>query len=1161
MPPATDLATVPPARTAVTPLWRLALNSLLPPVLMAAICWVGAGVNYLLFHTLAEFFSIVIAMVALVVVTTSQRFTRNHFVVYIAVAIGWCGLLDLLHMLMFKGMQLLPGDSANPATQLWVAARFLQSVALVTAPLLLNRSVRLLHVQAGFGAAAVLSVALIATGLFPTAYVDGQGLTPFKVYAEYAIIGLLVCSLALLWRHRALMSTRLLANLMAAVVYMIASELAFTRYASVYEQTNLIGHLLKIFAYWYVYLALVHSTLREPFSMLARAASTYDAVPDPTLIVTADGTIQQANAAAALHAGQAAELLVGQSSHVLFHDPQTSPAACPVCQGQKTARAAFKVEIDCHRGHSGHHELRAVECSVAPFQHHSAENAYVQVVRDITDRRRLAAEREALVQALGERIKELRCMHAIAQLVETPGLQLAQLLQGVTNRLPPGFGQPNQVRVAITGDWGDFGERPPEPRPAQWMERSIAVHDTPRALVQVWRLPEVCAAGAAFLPEEQALLDSVVQQIGRTIEHMQAAEKVLRLSNLYEMLSATNHALVHSIDQETLLAHLYDALITHGAFPMMFIALTETGGFPLRMHRTHGIAAERLPLLTQALQDPQSPVYQLMAGLEKGEIHLQSIPAASADTTDPWLVFLNQQGIQERAVMPLVCEGQLLGVFGLYARGLTTFDADELRLLTEMASDLTFAFNRLANEKRLQHAEQKAQLSEHRFSEVFEASPLPMVIYSTDTLGLRASNRALQQWLGYAPKDIATLPMWFERVYPDPEQRQQILARWETNVSQYQSGQAERSPELRLRCKDGSERLARGTMTMVGGDAVIAWTDLTEIRQNERVLRESEQRFRNMIEQTISGIYVRRDGRFIYVNPRYCEIVGWSAPELLGQEVLQFTPTSPDNVARIHQAWEQLDAGARNVKYTVPMRRKDGQLIELGLNASIITWDDGQPATIVMAQDITARKHAEAQIASYVHHLEGAMQGTLQAISNMVELRDPYTAGHERRVGLIAGAIAREMGWDDERCKNLELVGLVHDIGKIAVPAEILSKPGRLSPLEMELVKCHAQAGYDILKDVTFAIPVAEIIRQHHERMDGSGYPRGLRGDAILPEARVLAVADVVESMAAHRPYRPALGLDVAMAEIDKHRGQLYDPEVADAMARLVREKGYRLPE
>ena len=142
---------------------------------------------------------------------------------------------------------------------------------------------------------------------------------------------------------------------------------------------------------------------------------------------------------------------------------------------------------------------------------------------------------------------------------------------------------------------------------------------------------------------------------------------------------------------------------------------------------------------------------------------------------------------------------------------------------------------------------------------------------------------------------------------------------------------------MHLRCKDGSKRMARGTMTLVGDEAIIVWTDLTEIRQRERVLQESEQRFRNMIEQTISGIYVRREGRFIYVNPRYCEIVGWSAADLLGQDVLQFTTTAPDNLARIHQAWEQLAAGARNVKYTLPMRRKDGQLIELGLNASIIT--------------------------------------------------------------------------------------------------------------------------------------------------------------------------------------------------------------------------------
>ena len=216
MPPATFSASASTAHAPTPPLWQLVLRSLPVPVLMSVICWVGAGVNYLLFHTLAELFSIVIAMVALVVATTSQRFTRNHFVVYIAVAIGWCGALDLLHMVVLDGMQLLPGNSADPAIQLWVAARFIQAVALVSAPLLLYRSVRPLLMQAGFGMAAVLSAALIANDFFPAAYVDGQGLTPFKIYAEYVIIGLLTGALALLWRQRALMSTRLLANLMAA---------------------------------------------------------------------------------------------------------------------------------------------------------------------------------------------------------------------------------------------------------------------------------------------------------------------------------------------------------------------------------------------------------------------------------------------------------------------------------------------------------------------------------------------------------------------------------------------------------------------------------------------------------------------------------------------------------------------------------------------------------------------------------------------------------------------------------------------------------------------------------------------------------------------------------------------------------------------------------
>ena len=216
---------------------------------------------------------------------------------------------------------------------------------------------------------------------------------------------------------------------------------------------------------------------------------------------------------------------------------------------------------------------------------------------------------------------------------------------------------------------------------------------------------------------------------------------------------------------------------------------------------------------------------------------------------------------------------------------------------------------------------------------------------------------------------------------------------------------------------------------------------------------------------------------------------------------------------------------------------------------------------VTVWRDITELKKAADDIAAYALQLEGAIWGTLTAISSMVEQRDPYTAGHERRVGIIAADIAGEMGWSEQKCKELEMIGLVHDIGKIGLPAEILSKPSKLSVLEYEIVKAHAEKGYEVLKGVEFPMPVAEIIRQHHERMNGSGYPRGLKGEQILPEARVLAVADVLESMASHRPYRPALGMDAALDELMKNRGTLYDPDVVDALLRLVRGKGYRLPD
>ncbi|HET7833824.1 MAG TPA: PAS domain S-box protein [Gallionella sp.] len=205
------------------------------------------------------------------------------------------------------------------------------------------------------------------------------------------------------------------------------------------------------------------------------------------------------------------------------------------------------------------------------------------------------------------------------------------------------------------------------------------------------------------------------------------------------------------------------------------------------------------------------------------------------------------------------------------------------------------------------------------------------------------------------------------------------------------------------------------------------------------------------------------------------------------------------------------------------------------------------------------RDHLHEQQLHHDETVRQALAGTIQAIAVTVEKRDPYTAGHQRRVANLSVAIAMELGLSEERITGLRLGATIHDIGKIYVPAEILTRPGELTQMERDFIRIHPQVGYDIMKDVKLPWPVAEMILQHHERVDGSGYPHGLKGDEILLEARILTVADVTEAMMSHRPYRPSLGLDAALAEIEKYRGIYYDPDVVDACIRLFREKGFRL--
>jgi PAS domain S-box-containing protein len=423
-------------------------------------------------------------------------------------------------------------------------------------------------------------------------------------------------------------------------------------------------------------------------------------------------------------------------------------------------------------------------------------------------------------------------------------------------------------------------------------------------------------------------------------------------------------------------------------------------------------------------------------------------------------------------------------------------------------------------------------------------------------------SRGWKTMLGYANSEISNvLPEWQSRVHPDD------LDATLRTLGQYSNGAIEHySCEYRLRCKDGSYKwiLDRGSAISRAADGkplqvIGTHTDITARKQTETALRDSEQKFKTLVEQSLIGIYMVDNRNMLYANPRTEEIFGYAPGEMNGIAVHALV--APEDRNTVDGNIRRRTSGdIDSLRYEFRALRKDGRVIDVGVHGSR-TDLAGKPVVLGVLQDITDKRLHEERVREYVQRLERSITSTVQAISHMVDLRDPYTSGHERRVGELAAAIGAEIGLTEHQITGLRISGDVHDVGKIAVPAEILSKPTRLSAAELAIVRTHAQQGYEILKDIDFPWPVAQTVWQHHERLDGSGYPRGLHGDEICLEARIMAVADVVESMSTHRPYRPALGFDAAFAELQDKAGTLYDADIVAACVRLFRNKGYTLPE
>ncbi len=494
--------------------------------------------------------------------------------------------------------------------------------------------------------------------------------------------------------------------------------------------------------------------------------------------------------------------------------------------------------------------------------------------------------------------------------------------------------------------------------------------------------------------------------------------------------------------------------------------------------------------------------------------------------------------------IPLKDKGKVIGMIAMANRG-SGYTAEHQEDMEALSVALVEAISRKQGEKALRD-------SEFRYRRIVEMANQG-IWEMDDQFNINYVNRRMAEMLGYLPEEMIGLPItsfMFEEDIPDHlSQRKKRINR---NIEVY---------ERRFRHKDGNTcwtlvaatTLYDETGKFTGSFAMFA--DITEHKRIEKKLQESEEKYRSLASTEDSLYLVDRNCRYLFANENYMGKFGPVRDSFLGRKYGEFHDDEDargfaDSVKYAFatgNSCQDEHRGARSGGYFLrtfsPVKDSEG-------NITSVT---------VVSTNITERKKAEEELQQTLGSLRNAMRATIQVLVSAVETRDPYTAGHQIRSADLARAIATEMGLSHDKIDAIRIAGSIHDIGKLSIPAEILSKPIELSENEFSLVKEHSKRGYEILKNIESSWPLAEIVYQHHERMDGSGYPRNLKGEEILIETRVLAVADVVESMASHRPYRPAKGIDAALEEIENNRELLYDADVVDVCLRLFREKGYQL--
>ncbi len=836
--------------------------------------------------------------------------------------------------------------------------------------------------------------------------------------------------------------------------------------------------------------------------------------------------------------------------------------------------------------------------------------AMMGTILDITERRQAEL-------ALRERIKELDALFTLTELSRRDGIGLDDLCREAVEILPSGWQYPDIAYAQLSIHDKEFRTRNFKESKWR-LSTPINIHGSTVGRIEVGYLEERPAADEGpFLKNERLVLDVFADRLGQFVAQKSADEALKRSEEKFRQLTEKTFVGIYII-QDSKMAYVNPSFaaifgyspeeITGKLSPRELIHPEDLPLVMKRLQERLGGQTEKTSIAYRGVKKDGAIIFIEVYGMK---IEHQGRPAVMGTLIDVTERLRAQNELKEsenryRTIVETTAEG----IWSLDKDHLTVFVNERMasmlgyrveEMLGRPGEDFMFEEDLPAHRKEMANRRkgiggsyerrfrtkqgqtvwmivsatalkndgggyegsyamftditQRKQAEEalrERESDLLEAQKIAdLGSFSLDfSAGLFRTSKVMDEILGIDENYNHTILGWSALIHPDDRVRtmdyleNEVIGRRQPADVEYRI----------VRFHDNQIRwihsLGKITYGVDGQPAAVHGTsqDITGRRRAEETIRESEALFRTSFESSIAGIsLVAEDGKFMRVNNQLSKILGYSHEELAQKRYNDITyPEDKDIGVAI---LEQMISGKReNATFEKRYIRKDGEVIWVFLSVSAIRDKQNKfQYFVTYTQDITERKAAEGK-------LRNTVVGTVNTIALIVEARDPYTSGHQKRVADISVAIAQDLGLPDDAIQGIFFASLIHDLGKIQVPSEILSKPGLLTDLEFEMIKTHPKVGYELLKSIDFPWPIAEIVYQHHERLDGSGYPRKLKGEDVLVEAKIIGVADVVEAISSHRPYRPALGMDKALEEIKSKKGVLYDAKVVDSCVKVMKQ-------